>query len=975
MKRFLFLVFFPLLCYSQFVDFKHFSSENGLPSSEVFSCIQDTFGYMWFGTLRGVSRFDGVSFYNYTSKDGLPSNSVIKLFRDYKGFLWLSFFDGSLVFFDGSKFNVFPKNDTLKALLEHNHLNNLFFDSSGNLWVSDQSSKIVFFNKKLVPFVYKPKVTYTGLYIKKINNNYIYQYYKGLESDSVFFVDNDSIKILVTTKRGFRHNFFSVSDSIYVISVANNLFVIKNNKIIFNKTYSTEITSIYVDKDLNLWIGFINNGVCVYRISENFRLKAKFLEEFTISAVFQDFQGGFWFPTNENAVFYIPAFNFFKVNLPENYQIINRVFAHKNQIYFINFNQNIYSFDLDNFQLKLLLPKNTFPVTISNIVKTSQDSIWLIGRNIYLLSKNNLKIFASNLRVYSYYYDNTNLYFSSTKEIYVIKKDTFYTLIHNLNKVITSIYVKDSVFWIGTVDGLYKFHNKTLTFLGKQNSSFAVRINSINGFENLLAIGTNGNGLFFYNSSNGKILVYNESNGFISNYINTIAVSDNEFYIGTNKGLVKFLVLKFSNDYKLVMLPIDENDGLWASDIKDIASTTRHLFLATSKGLYYFDKFKFQKKFIVPKIFLDSIVIGENVYKNGNKLDFGSNTKNIVFYFKAISFSAGNKLIYKYKFLNIDEEWTFTKDNFIKFTELPAGKYSLVITASVDGINWSDKPLFLNFIVRKKFTQTVYFYLLLLFLTILIFVLTVFIRYRQLKHDIKLQRLALSSEQKALRSQMNPHFIFNALNSIRRFIYETSIDKADFFLTRFAQLMRNVLDNSKYEFISLQQEIDTLKIYVELEKMRFDKSFDFKLLVDNRLNLSSTYIPPMIIQPIVENAIWHGISPLEKNGQLTISFEYLDNFSFCCIVDDNGIGRQRSAQISKNIKTHKSTGISNLLERLNILNQISSIKIDLEIIDKYDQDNNPTGTKVIIKFSQVTFSPENKTVLENFLDKIRLVKK
>jgi len=155
-----------------------------------------------------------------------------------------------------------------------------------------------------------------------------------------------------------------------------------------------------------------------------------------------------------------------------------------------------------------------------------------------------------------------------------------------------------------------------------------------------------------------------------------------------------------------------------------------------------------------------------------------------------------------------------------------------------------------------------------------------------------------------------------------------------------------VLDNSKSEFISLEQEIATLKLYLELEKMRFDDSFNFQIEIDKLINPTVFVVPPMMIQPVLENAIWHGLAPLKENGLLKLSFGLSDKNILICRVEDNGIGRAKAAEIAERRIGHQSTGVKNLQERINLINSVSLIKIDYKVFDLFDPNDNPNGTKV-----------------------------
>jgi LytS/YehU family sensor histidine kinase len=216
------------------------------------------------------------------------------------------------------------------------------------------------------------------------------------------------------------------------------------------------------------------------------------------------------------------------------------------------------------------------------------------------------------------------------------------------------------------------------------------------------------------------------------------------------------------------------------------------------------------------------------------------------------------------------------------------------------------------------------------------------------QEKLRINKLLAEYQMKALTAQMNPHFIFNAINSIQNFIIQNHSTLAYDYLIKFSKLIRLVLNNSKENEISLQQELETLAIYVELEQLRFENSFDYQVSIAPQLETESIVIPALLLQPYIENAIWHGLMPL-KNRKGAISLTIVEQDEFLkIIITDNGVGRKASDLIKKKIvnKNHQSIGMELTGKRIEVFGQES--KFSLQIIDNYDPDNNSTGTTVEI---------------------------
>jgi ligand-binding sensor domain-containing protein/putative methionine-R-sulfoxide reductase with GAF domain len=230
------------------------------------------------------------------------------------------------------------------------------------------------------------------------------------------------------------------------------------------------------------------------------------------------------------------------------------------------------------------------------------------------------------------------------------------------------------------------------------------------------------------------------------------------------------------------------------------------------------------------------------------------------------------------------------------------------------------------------------------------------IRARAEEERKKAQMILMSTQQKmtevemqALRAQMNPHFIFNCLNSINRYIVKSDQTTASLYLTKFAKLIRRILDNSNSKTVVLTNELDALKLYIEMEALRFDKKFTYEIKIESSFSTDSVQVPPLIIQPYVENAIWHGLLHKEQNGHLSIRVSMISDTMLQCIIEDNGIGREKAKELkSKTATSRKSLGMQLTENRLGLLNKHAELNASVEIID-LQQDTEAAGTKVILK--------------------------
>lgn len=317
-----------------------------------------------------------------------------------------------------------------------------------------------------------------------------------------------------------------------------------------------------------------------------------------------------------------------------------------------------------------------------------------------------------------------------------------------------------------------------------------------------------------------------------------------------------------------------------------------------------------------------------------------------------VALSNPEMLQYSYKLEGLDNRWRFTNQTSVQYTTLPPGSYRFrVRTMNKEGY-WSQQDAVINFDIAHPFWQTWWFIMLmslLLFFTVgMVLLLSVKRVKRKEQYKVAINKKIAEVELQALRAQMNPHFFFNTLSSIQHYITTNDNDHALKYLSKFAKLMRRIMDNSRKGVISIKEEMAALELYLELESLRFKNKFDFRFEIDRSVDQNYDQIPAMLIQPYVENAILHGIMYKEGKGTITISLSR-ENEIICAVIEDDGVGRERAKEIksSKN-STHQSSGMDITRERLEILNAANNSKLSVNIIDLKDAQGNATGTRVEI---------------------------
>ena len=376
----------------------------------------------------------------------------------------------------------------------------------------------------------------------------------------------------------------------------------------------------------------------------------------------------------------------------------------------------------------------------------------------------------------------------------------------------------------------------------------------------------------------------------------------------------------------------------------------------------------YPKKEVPPLHFTSIKIFGKEITntKNVDALDtlvLPHNENQIGFEFAALSFLSAERNRYACMMQGVDKDWQqLGADNTITYANLSPGDYFFKIkTANLDGVWGKEKGIHIKIV--PAFWQTAWFKILIVLLIVAFFYWLFRNRLKQIRLKNQLQNEHLEAQKKdaefkrklseiemtALRSQMNPHFIFNCLNSIKLYTVQNDSYSASEYLTKFSRLIRLVLENSRKEKIELQSELESLRLYIEMEAMRFKEKLQYTII--ENIDTSFTEIPPLLIQPYVENAIWHGLMHKELGGKIDILIDKGDKDDLLQIsITDDGVGRAKALELkSKSAMRNKSFGMRVTSERIALINQLFNTNTRVEVIDLFDEKGNASGTQVIIQ--------------------------
>lgn len=930
--------------------------------------FQDKQGYLWTGGYGGLSRFDGKIFYNYNRKNGLIDHNVNAVCADDEGNLFIGTNKGLSVKRD-NKISNYAREAGLKEILitslcKGYHHSMYVGTSSGlymfkenklkavkklegypinHLYNPDTSLIFIATDKGLVLFghnTFNVITTEQGLASNKINCVTIFKQYLVMgTSQGLSFYDLYSKKI---TNYKINHGLIDENittvlnqkNKLLWIGSANGLLCFNGNNFeYYNVGFdnnSNHIRSLLNDREDNLWVG-TNSGLFRYRDNAFTTFdKVIGLGNSFIFQIFRDRHNDLWVCTQNSGVFRETQ-NYFKHYTIQHGLGSNTSHAaiedNEGRLLF-GTDKGLVQFRNEQF-FPIALPKE-FEPPIEVIYESKNKTIWVGGKNgiVSLIWKNNRPICKfykieskTEFGVYGFCEDeNNNLYVGTFKAgLYKFKNNTFINLSaeHNLNEetFFTLRYIHDRV--------------------------FAASLN----------------GLLIYNIKTNSISRISDQQGLNSELIYSIEFTENKnaIWIGTNQGINRMNLKKYLETGEIEISSFGKQEGFGGVECNSNGiweDNDKSLWFGTVSGLIKHEPLSFKKNKTEPITNIQKIkILNEDTSLASGAL-LPSDYNTISFYYRGICLTNPERVLYQKKLDGLEKEWSLpNSEDYSKYANLSPGKYTFKVRSCNNEGIWNQEETKFSFEIKYPFYFTWWFILLLLSIIIACFYLLITFRVRSIKKRQKQEfdrKVEMSKiELKALRSQMNPHFIFNSLNAIQHYIFNTKSEEAVKYLNKFARLIRVILNNSEKPSVTVGEDLEALKLYLELEQMRFEGKFDYEIIIDETVDIDYDIMPPLLMQPYVENAILHGLNPKPSPGKLSIKLHTENNFLICTI-SDNGIGREKAAEIRRTmpVKNHKSMGMKITEDRLRILNEINSSHLSVVVTDLINTQGESTGTKV-----------------------------
>ncbi|MFZ1453564.1 MAG: histidine kinase [Ferruginibacter sp.] len=952
------LLVWSVAAFSQSTQTIIYTTKDGLPSNSIYKSILDNHGFLWVATDNGIAKFDGKNFKIYTTTQGLPDNEITDIFIDSSNRIWVTPFRRTAAYYNPVK-DRFENEDTDPQLLKV-ELGNT---NRGSVL---QYGGIAFCNNLRDFFIYKNgKVTvYKGL--MDVKRSGTPEKIIEFRPERYLVISPDSVRVFVHGR--FTKSFPLQTDFFYSEYFGNALYIATGNKIKKYRVDDTGSISLVLEKTFPFVIRIFcksgkNLAVATYNRTTypvdtaTLELKDPLLYNIAVRNVLEDKNGSTWIASIDKGLIKIQQKRISSFTITDkalNDEITQHftALAVINKKIFVgnNYGEVLIYDGVYDIKRRALSDEKNMDAVVRKIIELKDKVYVACQMGSFMLNKRTGQIEQrfegrDNLSTKAALLLNDSVLLLGTHAMAVKYNIVANKGMDTILKRITALGVNQAKeIYLGSNDGLYRWDNDSLFYFGKKYKALSYRVNTIfNTADDLLWVGLGSDSLLVLKNN---MLVRSIALGDIipgsvcrSLYSNRPGI----IWLGTNKGLHKIQYQLTNGQLSFYNTSFGLSDGLIGEQVNDITIYNDTVYTATTGGISYLPaSLNLPVANITTFITRVSINGVDTLVMKNYTLGYDQNDISISFSGADLT---GYYPLFEYR---VNEgAWQKTDKNTIEL-RLASGNYEIQIRGMKRDGTPSSQTESISFNIKTPFWQSGIFWTV---VVISLFIISLFIletRNRQ-KRKAEVEKVITEKkltelEMQALKAQINPHFVFNCLNSIKGFIFDRDYKQADKYLDKFADLMRSTIDNSDASIISLKSEISYLDNYLQLEKLRFEDKFNYTIVVAGDIDKEQVFVPAMLLQPYVENAIRHGMRFLENNnGQINIKVKRENNF-IVCEIDDNGIGREKAAELKSNMHVeYQSKGMSISRRRAELYN------IEQGVTDKKDQHGMATGTTITVK--------------------------
>lgn len=933
------------------------NNPHSLSNRNVNKIIQDRSGVVWIATNSGLNlyrpKLHQFSHYYHIPENhfSISGRTVTALLEDESN-LWIGTNEDGINQLDLRIGKINHYNNTSKPSLISNRISDLLMDQNKKLWVGHWSGKgIEYLNTKT------EKVKIFQIDEKSTNIDWYHQIIEGKNND-----------LLLAVWGGYGLYRLDLEKE-KLNKLGKDLWVVPNE---------SDFNLIHCENDSIWWLGGEKGSIWFYVPGQKGYFQAKNL--------FPDKSPGF------QDLKKMKKYNYINVNIPD-FKSIKNIFTKNDTSYFLC-EKYILFYDyaakkfgsIDDKERKNNIIKESALAeedfrglkktdTIVDFYKLRDLSYFITKKELYQINHKSHAVQKISL-IFEPKIDFSEVQYTAislTGSYIILASNRGIITINRNNLIARHIRSRDRQFMIYPVHLLTSISegNKNDYWLGSTGTGIARWYTEANKIVNYNSdefdpnafwgwdvsfiykdsknrIWSGGKGLHLYNEDIDGFIHYTTKDGLPSNHIFGITEdASGRLWITTDNGLSCFHMEEET------FINYDDAIGLPEKEMTDaiITLSDNRIAAGLANGFILFHPDSLIANHYIPPVILTHFqIINGDTYDDLTEIDtiiLQPDENHIAFSFSCLDYNSPQNNRYKYRLNGLDEEWmeTDAKSRWINYSNLDPGYYMLQLRGSNNNDIWNNNGKSLYIYVKPHFYEQWWFYLLIGLFIVFAIVMIVIYRIR----EINLKSKSVQMEQRFLRSQMNPHFIFNSLGAIQNYIFKNEPLEAATYLSDFSNLVRMILNNSRKDLIPLDEEVTTLKQYLELQKLRFNNKFEYELEVDEQLSDSEYEIPPMLAQPFIENSIEHAFNGMKEKGLIKICFE-LENEHIKLICRDNGMGINAAINMKKHqSKKHQSLATQITHDRIRVLSKVYKSKINLNIQDLNDIDSSEKGTQVIIE--------------------------
>lgn len=932
----------------------NYTVEDGLPSNEVYDLETDQYGKLWICTDNGIACFDGKEFKTFKSAEYSPV--ILGSEKDPYGTIWFFTVKGEILKLTNNQPELIVPHQFIDTLLKGKVFQDLKFINN-ELWLTG-GQVYVRIREYLTPqpIVEKVKTTPGWIQLKTIDGQPIGIIGSLSRNDNGplgrgLILEDDTIASLLPGPLSYT-NFCSVHQF-------RDQWLVTTQKWIglFNSN-DPHVSGIKPVPDLlhprihfidnSYWIGTQTNGVINYTVENGLMQVKHYFQGVGISNVFKDKFGSYWFASHERGLFYMP----------------------QDQLH--SFNQQFFSDELK------------WVVKIGNVVvrMTDRGKVYKYFMREGILSDTFMYDFGAKITKYRNMGNGSTIVFGRENDLVELNLNTGETKSRSneikeavLKHLFKSSLSRTSLLIFHPEDLEHPIHSQSPwtsgrirnydwiegrevyfgNFYGTFHLDTALKLchelksegNSLDFRKALLfhgdtcLIGTKGGGLIL--AENGRYVRRLFPNQVNLDIIHDIKKLDDGFWIATPSKLFHYQPEAEEQLKDWTFLFSKTDLSITALEILD-----GHVLVFTSSGIFSFLPDNIVLRPQGPDIHSALITYGDTTRSFESGLKLSPDHASFEVEPQCVSFDNAFKMKYRYRLRPVQEDWIVTSESIIRFNALESGNYQLEMCASNAEGNYSVQPYQVAFTVQPRFYRTTIFWIVMA--TGALTLLALFYQYRlnQIKKRTALEVHIAEAKSQALSSQLNPHFVFNSMNSVISFVADNDAKSALRFLGKFAKMMRNVFNNSMTPYISIEKELSAIDQYCEIESVRLGNEFSWSFEVDPAIDQLKVCIPSLILQPFVENAIWHGIAKLNGQGRIKIAVDATPGNYLEITISDNGPGH-RPESMDKGLPRKNQRSSALIRDRFQILQQMSGKEHSVKYLDSVQ---NGTTVKIRLPFRQ-----------------------